>query len=118
MRFVRFSYYKTANYNAPCSVMRCGALLLAVRCGYAILRAVLVQFYWFVRFMQFGTLTGGNNRFRVKSYCKNFNSLLVDLFTLRIVRSNPPQIFTLKWFVSLVFIGAHICVLFTFPPFA
>ena len=30
--------------------MRCSALVLVVRCGYAILRAVLVRFLWFVRF--------------------------------------------------------------------
>ena len=51
MRFVQFSYYKTTNRTAPYGVVRCGALLLAVRCGYAILQAVLV---WFVRFMWFG----------------------------------------------------------------
>ena len=51
MRFVRFSYYKTTNRTAPCGVMRCGALLLAVQCGYAILGSVLVRF---VRFMWFG----------------------------------------------------------------
>ena len=39
MQFVQFFYYKTANRTAPCCV---------VRCGYAILRAVLV------RFMRFG----------------------------------------------------------------
>ena len=50
VRFVRFSYYKTANRTAPCGVVQCGALLLAVRYGYAILRAVLVRF---LRFMQF-----------------------------------------------------------------
>ena len=50
MRFVRFSYYKTANRIAPCGVVRCGARLLAVRCGYAILRTVLVRFLRFVRF--------------------------------------------------------------------
>ena len=33
VRFVQFSYYKTANYTTPCGVVRCGALLLAVRCG-------------------------------------------------------------------------------------
>ena len=48
MRFVRFSYYKTTNRTAPCDVVRCGVRLLAVQCGYAILRAVLV------RFMRFG----------------------------------------------------------------
>ena len=48
MRFVRFSYYKIANCTAPCSVMRCGVLLLAVRYGYTILPAVLVQFLQFV----------------------------------------------------------------------
>ena len=42
VQFVRFSYYKTANRTAPCSVVRCSAILLAVRCGYAILRAVFV----------------------------------------------------------------------------
>ena len=35
-----------------CGVVRCGALLLAMRYGYAILRAVLVQFLQFVRFKQ------------------------------------------------------------------
>ena len=54
MRFVRFSYYKTENRTAPYGAVPYGALLLAVRCGYAILRAVLVRFLWFVRFMQFG----------------------------------------------------------------
>ena len=54
VRFVRFFYYKTANRTAPCGVVRCGALLLAVQCGYAILRAALVRFLWFVRFMRFG----------------------------------------------------------------
>ena len=51
MRFVRFSYYKTIIRTAPCGVVRCGALLLAVQFGYAILRVVLVRF---VRFMWFG----------------------------------------------------------------
>ena len=51
MRFVRFSYYKTANRTALCGVVRCGALLLAVRYGYAILRVVLVRFLRFVLFM-------------------------------------------------------------------
>ena len=50
---MQFSYYKTANLTAPFSVVRCGALLLAVRCGYAILRTILVRFLWFVRFMWF-----------------------------------------------------------------
>ena len=54
VRFVRFTYYKTANYTAPCGVVRCSALLLAMRCGYAILRTVLVRFLRFVRFMRFG----------------------------------------------------------------
>ena len=54
VRFVQFSYYKTANCTTPCGVVRCGALLLAVQCGYAILRAVLVRFLWFVRFLRFG----------------------------------------------------------------
>ena len=44
MRFLRFSYYKTANRTTLCGVVRCGALLLVVQCGYAILRAVLVRF--------------------------------------------------------------------------
>ena len=47
MRFVRFSYYKTANRTAPCGVVRCDTILLAVRCGYAILQAVLVRFLRF-----------------------------------------------------------------------
>ena len=54
MRFVRFSYYKTTNRTVPCGVVQCGALLLVVRCGYDILRAVLVRFLWFVLFMWFG----------------------------------------------------------------
>ena len=55
MRFVRFSYYKPANHIAPCGgAVRCGAILLAVRCGYAILRVVLVRFLRFVWFMRFG----------------------------------------------------------------
>ena len=44
MWFVRFSYYKTANRIAPCGVVRCGALLLTVRCGYAILQAVFAVY--------------------------------------------------------------------------
>ena len=35
-------------------------------------------------------------------------------FILRIIRSNSPQAFTLKRFISLVFLGHHIVVLFTF----
>ena len=35
----------------------------------------------------------------------------MDLFTLKIVKSNSPQVFTLKQFVSLVFLGNHIVVL-------
>ena len=35
-------------------------------------------------------------------------------FTLRIVKSNPLQVFTLKQFVLLIFLGHHILVLFTF----
>ena len=31
MRFVRFSYYKTANRTTPCGVVQCGIILLAVR---------------------------------------------------------------------------------------
>ena len=50
VRFMRFSYYKTANRTTPCGVVRYGTLLLAVQCGYAILRAVLVRFLRFVRF--------------------------------------------------------------------
>ena len=33
MQFVRFSYYKTANRTAPCGVVQCGVILLAVWCG-------------------------------------------------------------------------------------
>ena len=36
-------------------------------------------------------------------------------FTLRIVWSNPLQVFTLRRFVSLVFLGDHISVFFIFP---
>ena len=52
MWFVLFSYYKTANRTASCGVVRCGALLLAVQFGYAILRVVLVRF---VRFSYYKT---------------------------------------------------------------
>ena len=38
-------------------------------------------------------------------------------FTLRIVRSNPSQVFTLKRFISSVFLGHHIVVLFIFRCF-
>ena len=34
VRFVQFSYYKTANRTAPCDVVQCGALLLVVQCGF------------------------------------------------------------------------------------
>ena len=52
MRFMRFLIIKpqTALHRA----VWCGALLLVVRCGYAILRAVLVWFLRFVWFMRFG----------------------------------------------------------------
>ena len=52
MRFVWFSYYKTANRTALCGMVRCGAVLLTVQCGYAILQAVLVRFLRFVRFSE------------------------------------------------------------------
>ena len=57
--------------------------------------------------------TEGSIRFRVK-YVVNFNSITVDLFTLRIVRLNPLSVFILKLLVSLVFLDNHIVVLFTF----
>ena len=38
-------------------------------------------------------------------------------FTLRIARSNSLEVFTLKRFLSLVFLGHHIVVLFTFLLF-
>ena len=47
MQFVRFSYYQTTNLIAPCGVVRCDAILLAVQCDYAILRVVLVRFCGF-----------------------------------------------------------------------
>ena len=56
MRFVRFSYYKTANRTALCGMVRCGAVLLTVQCGYAILQAVLVRFLRFVRFSYYKTV--------------------------------------------------------------
>ena len=49
---MQFSYYKIVNSIAPCDAVRCGALLLAVRCGYAILRVVLVWFLWFMQFVE------------------------------------------------------------------
>ena len=57
--------------------------------------------------------TEGSIRFRVK-YVVNFNSITVDLFTLRIIRLNSLQVFILKLLVSLVFLDNHIVVLFTF----
>ena len=42
MRFVWFSYYKTANRIAPC-----GAVYYYLWCGYAILRAILMRFMRF-----------------------------------------------------------------------
>ena len=33
MRFVRFSYYKTANRIAPCGVVQCGAVWCTITCG-------------------------------------------------------------------------------------
>ena len=36
------------------------------------------------------------------------------VFTLRIDKSNPPQVFILKLLVSLVFLGHHIVVFFIF----
>ena len=54
MRFVWFSYYKTTNRTTPCGMVRYSALLLAVQCGYVILRAILVQFLQFVWFIRFG----------------------------------------------------------------
>ena len=53
MQFVRFSYYQTTNLIAPCGVVWCGAILLAVQCDYTILRVVLVQFLRFMRFIRF-----------------------------------------------------------------
>ena len=41
-----------------------------------------------------------------------------NLHSHQIVRLNPPQVFTLKWFVSLVFLGHHIVVLFNLFIFA
>ena len=46
-------------------------------------------------------------------FCK-LQFVLVDLFILRIVRSNPSKVFTLRRFISLVFLGNYICVLFFF----
>ena len=57
--------------------------------------------------------TGGSIRFRVKSFV-NFDSITVNLFTLRIVRLNSLKVFILKLLVSLVFLDNHIVVLFTF----
>ena len=43
---------------------------------------------------------------------------LMIYFTLRIGRSNPPQVFTLKQLVSSFFMCYHIVVLFIFRYFA
>ena len=51
--FMRFSYYKTANRTVPCGVVRCGALLLAIQCGYAILQAILMRFMRLMRFERY-----------------------------------------------------------------
>ena len=50
---MRFSYYKTVNRTAPCGVVQCDAILLTVRCGYSILRAVLVRFLRFGCYVNF-----------------------------------------------------------------
>ena len=42
------------NRIAPCGVVQCSAILLAVQCTYAILRMVLVWFLRFVWFIRFG----------------------------------------------------------------
>ena len=47
VRFVWLSYYKTINRIAPCGEVRCGVLLLMVRCGFTILQVVLVRFLRF-----------------------------------------------------------------------
>ena len=44
---MQFSYYKTINCTTPRGVVQCSVLLLAIRCDYIILRAVLVRFMWF-----------------------------------------------------------------------
>ena len=54
----------------------------------------------------------------VKSECKNFNSFIVDLFTLRIGGLNLLQVFILKQFVSSVFLGHHIVCYLLFRIFA
>ena len=62
VRFVQFSYYKTANRTIPCGTVRCGVMLLAVQCGYAIWGAVLMRFLRFVWFMRFGKHNTINNK--------------------------------------------------------
>ena len=62
--------------------------------------------------------TGDNNRFRVNFFVKTSILYYWICFILMIVRSNPPQVFTLKLLVSLVFLGYHIVVLFIFHYFA
>ena len=44
MRFVWFSYYKTANRTTPCDAVQYGALLLMVWCAHAILRRFMCGF--------------------------------------------------------------------------
>ena len=53
----------------------------------------------------------------VKTDCKN-NSLIVDLFTMRIAMWNPLQVFILKRFISPVFLGHHIVCYLLFRIFA
>ena len=54
MRFLIIKPQTALHRAVWCGAVRCGALLLVVRCGYAILRAVLVWFLRFVWFMRFG----------------------------------------------------------------
>ena len=75
---MRFSYYKTANCTAPCGVVWYSALLLVVRCGYAILRAVLVQFLWFMRFGE-------------HSYLHLSTALLIKKFSVSTKQANLKQ---------------------------
>ena len=68
-----------------------------------------MRVFYYIYFMHISS-----NRFRDKSDCKNFNSPEWICFTLRIVKSNHPKVFTLKLLVSLVFLGHHIVVFFIF----
>ena len=105
MRFLRFSYYKTANRTTPCGVVRCSALLFAVRCSYAILRVVLVQFLRFVQFMRFGEHPYHTAYTNIKNH-----ELNTHIYTLTISK-HYDDLSNTNYFVSKLHISLSQCFL-------